>query len=75
MQDAALRDDTSDMTDPKDPNCNGAQVTVRLPAHLLERIDAHRSRMAEAAPGVGIKRSDAVRSLIVAGLSVVESAT
>ncbi len=53
-------------------DANDDQVTVRLPAHLVERVDRHRGRMAEAAPGVGIRRSDALRALILLGLESAE---
>lgn len=43
-------------------------VAVKLPVHLVERIDAKRAAMAKASPGVAITRSDAVRALLLAAL-------
>ncbi len=50
-----------------------APVGVKLPPHLLERLDAHVSRMREATPGVDFTRSDAIRTLLLFGLDAVES--
>lgn len=44
-------------------------IQVRLPRHLLDRIDEKRSQMCEASPGVAVTRSDAVRALLLLGLS------
>lgn len=48
---------------------NDETIAVRLPAHLRDKIDAKRARMAEAIPGAGVTRSDAVRALILVGLA------
>lgn len=68
MQGTALRD-----TAPTAADANDEQVTVRIPAHLLDRIDKERSRMAEKSPGVAIKRSDVLRSAIITGLDALEN--
>lgn len=43
-------------------------ITVRLPAHLLERLRHERSRLAEAAPGTPVTISDVVRGLLLQAL-------
>lgn len=41
------------------------QLAVRLPAALLERVDAHREEMQRKAPhGVDVSRSAAIRNLL-----------
>ena len=47
-------------------------VAVRLPEHLISRIDAKVQRMKDAAPGVHITRSDAMRALLLVGLAAEE---
>ena len=44
------------------------QIAVRLPAHLLDRIEQHRDAMSARSPGVKITTSDAVRALLIVGL-------
>lgn len=43
-------------------------INVRLPVDMIAAIDAKQARMAEAAPGVAITRSDAVRALLSVAL-------
>lgn len=52
----------------KSPPPHDEQIAVRLPAHLVERVDAYRSQLAKAAPGIGVTRSDAVRALLLVAL-------
>jgi len=68
MQGTALRD-----TAPTAADANDEQVTVRIPAHLLDRIDKQRHDMAEKSPGVAIKRSDVLRACILRGLDALEN--
>lgn len=48
------------------------QVPVRLPEDILKRLDKHVERMQVAEPGLKFTRADAVRTLVVRGLEVVE---
>lgn len=48
------------------------QVPVRLPDDILKRLDKHVERMQVAEPGLKFTRADAVRTLVVRGLEVVE---
>ncbi len=48
------------------------QVPVRLPDDILKRLDKHIERMQAAEPGLTFTRADAVRTLVVRGLEVVE---
>jgi hypothetical protein len=47
---------------------NDSQIVLRLPAELVERIDACAAQLRESNPGLRISRSDAVRALIVRAL-------
>lgn len=42
----------------------GKQIFVRLPAELVERLDAYVARLAEERPGLRPNRSDAIRILL-----------
>lgn len=48
------------------------QLAVRLPLDLVERIEAHAARLREATPGITVSRVGALRSVLLAGLDVVE---
>jgi hypothetical protein len=48
------------------------QVAIRIPVEFFTRIEAHLSRMRASSPGIDLKRSDAIRSLIAKGLALVE---
>lgn len=50
------------------------QIAVRLPVDLLDRLEAHASRMKAGAPGVGVTRADAIRALLLDALDRVEAA-
>lgn len=49
-------------------------VAVKVPRHLVERIEAHEKRMQHSARGVSINRSDAIRSILLLGLESAENA-
>ncbi len=55
-----------------DPGESDASIGVRLPSHLLDRIDARRAELASKSPGVTFTRSDIVRALILAGLAATD---
>lgn len=46
-----------------------AKITTRYDLDLLARIDAEVMRLQAASPGVTVDRSDAIRALILRGLS------
>jgi hypothetical protein len=48
------------------------QVPVRLPDDIVKRLDKHIERMQQAEPGLEFTRADAVRTLVVRGLEIVE---
>lgn len=48
------------------------QLAVRLPARLLERVEAHAERLRRAAPGARLTRADGLRVLLTLALDVVE---
>jgi hypothetical protein len=48
------------------------QIVVRLPASLLERLDAYADRMRREMPGPSWKRSDVVRMLLARALDDIE---
>lgn len=50
-----------------------AQIMVRLPATILNRIDQHAERVRQRMPGVGVTRAGAVRSLLLVALASVEA--
>jgi len=45
------------------------QIVVRLPAELLERVDAVQQQMQESASFTRVTRSDAVRALLEEALN------
>ena len=51
---------------------NDAQLIVRLPTSLVERLDAHALRLRQNMPGVPFSRADAVRVLLSSGLDDAE---
>jgi metal-responsive CopG/Arc/MetJ family transcriptional regulator len=51
------------------------QIAIRLPAKLLDRVDAHAARLKHRSPGVGVSRADAIRSLLHEALTSAETAT
>lgn len=48
-------------------------VAFRLEDDLLERLDAHAARMIEAAPGLKVTRTDALRVLLMRTLTEEEA--
>jgi hypothetical protein len=46
-------------------------VGARLSADLVKRVDAHKERLAEAHPALGITRTDAIADLLERGLHAV----
>lgn len=48
---------------------NEKQITIRIPAALLAAIHDRQARMRNEAQGVHVTTSDAVRSLLLAGLA------
>lgn len=55
-----------------DDDANDVQTSLRLPTGLVERIDAHAARVREQT-GITVKRAQAIRALIEAGLETVEA--
>lgn len=51
---------------------NDEQLVVRLPASLLERLDAYAEKMRRDMPGPSWKRSDVVRLLLAKALDAAE---
>jgi hypothetical protein len=51
---------------------NDEQMVVRLPAALLERVDAYAGRLRREMPGPSWKRSDVVRLLLARALDAIE---
>jgi hypothetical protein len=50
------------------------QLAFRVPASMLEQIDAYAAFMAEQSPGLAPSRSDAVRVLLAHALAAHEKA-
>lgn len=50
-----------------------AQIMVRLPATMLNRIDQHAERVRQRMPGLGVTRVGAIRSLLLVALASVEA--
>jgi len=50
------------------------QLALRLPASLIERLDAHAERMRRSTPGVTLSRADAIRTLLITALDAAEAA-
>lgn len=53
-------------------HANDAQLVLRLPIDLLDRLDAHAARMREELPGAKFKRAEVVRVLLTKALDGVE---
>lgn len=49
------------------------QLAIRLPVEVIERIERHAARLKRATPGVGVTRTDALRSLLLDALDYAES--
>lgn len=49
-----------------------AQIVVRLPSALVDRVDAYAERLRDEQPGPAWTRSDVVRLLVARGLESVE---
>ncbi len=60
------------MTDDSDDACR--TTTIRLPPGLLDRLDAHASRMRTRNPGLTLSRSAALRTLLIDALDRAEAA-
>lgn len=45
----------------------------KLPAELVERLDAHAGHLREQSPGIHITRADALRALLISALDSVEA--
>ncbi len=60
--------------DPKRTDAmNDKQVSLRLPADLVDRIDAHAARLTEQSPGMAFSRADVVRMLLTRGMAEAEA--
>lgn len=62
------------MGDTKRKAKKSTPVMLRMPDELLERIDAHIKVMERNTPGVIVSRGDAMRSLIISGLTQAKAA-
>lgn len=51
---------------------NDAQIVVRLPQALVDRVDAYAERLRKEQPGPAWRRSDVVRQLIARAIDEVE---
>ena len=54
------------------PQKQETQVHIRFADEVIARIDEHVVRMEKDTPGISFSRVDAVLSLVVRGLAVVE---
>jgi hypothetical protein len=54
------------------PQKQETQVHPRFADDIIERIDAHVTRMMASTPGIEFSRADAVVSLVVRGLAAAE---
>lgn len=54
------------------PQKQETQVHIRFADDIVQRIDDHVARMKQDTPGISFSRVDAVLSLVVRGLAVVE---
>ena len=52
----------------KEENVKTRQLALRLPEPVLERVGRYVERLRGATPGVDVRRADALRALILAGL-------
>jgi hypothetical protein len=50
----------------------GVQLAFRVPAELVERLDAHAERLSREHPGLEFTRTDAVRTLLTRALDEIE---
>ena len=50
------------------------QIAIRLPVELLARLATYAETMRAKMPGVTVTRTDAIRSILEAGLRLVEKA-
>ena len=48
------------------------QLVIRFDAGTIDRIEDHVTRMRRASPGVGVTRTDAIRTLVIRALDLVE---
>jgi hypothetical protein len=56
------------MTKTTDRELKDAQIVVRLPQAMLERVDAYAERLRKEQPGPAWRRSDVVRLLVARAL-------
>lgn len=63
---------TKPKTRPKPGGANDAQLVLRLPADLIERVDAYAERVRSELPGARFKRAEAVRVLLTRALDQAE---
>jgi len=54
-------------------NERGVQLAFRVPADIVQRLDAHAARLSRDNPGLEFTRTDAVRTLLTRALDEVES--
>ena len=57
---------------PASKNARTERVFLRLEEELMDRIDSHIERMDLTFPGLGVTKSDAIRSLLYKGLELYE---
>lgn len=48
-------------------------LTLKLPATVMRRVEAHMARLTRATPGMRVTKSDALRSLLVTALDRAEN--
>ena len=58
---------------PASKNARTERVFLRLEEELMERIETHIERMNQTYPGLGVTKSDALRSLLYKGLELYEA--
>jgi predicted DNA-binding protein len=54
-------------------NERGVQLAFRVPADLVQRLDAHAERLSRDNPGLEFTRTDAVRTLLTRALDEIEA--
>ena len=54
------------------PNEPTTQLAIRFPTALVERVEAHVTRMRRASPGVNVTRADAIRALVIDALDLAD---
>ena len=57
------------------PQTQDAQLVVRLPQDMLDRVDAFTERMQRELPGSFVRRAEAVRMLLIRGLNEFDKTT